>query len=231
MSIEVQSLPVFQTERGQLIDTPATLPDLRYGFVLSESGVFLPGQISDNVDLHTIHTNVGAELLKAQDIIAGYDPVVEYIMVEFPELSDEHMDGLVGRYYQAHTTHPSDTGENSALILYRYELSQGEHEAMMVLQSRGFGSTGSHVVPMNPPLPGVYFGSISALLDSGHRPANVIHANAGPNATIVFPNGYDATCGSAPSDLYTHLFRTQATDEHDGSRMLSLSRIEPVLVD
>jgi hypothetical protein len=222
MSTELLQLPVFKTERGRLIDAQGELPDLRYGFVLSEA--VTQQQIPR---IHNDHTLIARVVLSCAELASPQaDIVEEFAHTGTLNYSPPHMDGLVGYYWQVNTVHPSCAGQDSRMVLSRFDLDDEEHEAMQVLRASGFGKSHGHGVDFYPPQQGVIFGSISPVLGNREPDAGWV-ADAGPNSTIVFPNGYDATDGSKPGALFVHHFSTIEIDGHEGPRTVSLSRIEP----
>jgi hypothetical protein len=223
MSTELLYLPTIETRNGRVLDVSGDIPDLRYGFVLHEQ------LVDDDVPgVHTEHTQAAKVLMTATGLITSYALVVpEYVRAVTKSYSPPHMDGLAGRYYQVNTVHQSSEGQHSAMVLNLYELNDEEHEAMMVLRANGFGVTPGHGVEFHPPVQGMFFGAIAPALDNTD-PVRSWFAEAGPNSTIVFPNGYDAGETSMPGDLFVHHFSTVEVDDHEGPRTVSLSRIEPL---
>ncbi len=222
MSVEVVPLPVFVTEQGELVDVPDILPDLGNGFVFDER------ECGEPVDgIHLLHVNIASVLLRETGVIQR-EPIVVPEFVQHAQeytYSPPHLDGLVGRYYQVHTTHHSDQGQHSSVVLSSYDLSSEEHECLMVLHASGFGETSGHGVEFHPPVPGMFFGAIAPIV-ANRAPQSRWSGQTAPNSTVVFPNGYDARPGSTPAELYVHHFSTVEIDDHEGPRTLSLSRLE-----
>lgn len=220
--LEAGSLPVFDTVDGRL--APAPVPDMSItsGFVLRELVVK-----EYDPSLHDTHTALAASLLQATGQVDMVHIEPEYREASFGPYLEGHMDGLTGRYYESHTTHPSDQGDHSELQLSLYDLTPAEHAELVYLLSCGYGAESLALVYLGPLRHGVSVGTLSAGL-KGRKPDSQWTNVAGPNSTLVFPNGYDATIVGAPADLYVHRFRTVPDGDHDGDRTLSLSRIEPI---
>lgn len=219
----VASFPVLEVRNGAAPRLHGNSDYPVVGFVLRDQEIEVP---DDTTDIHQRHTDLAGVLLVAAGYIPAFQVVPERDRVAFSAYSEPHMDGLVGTYYQAHTTHASGEGERSHMQLEAYNLDQKEHEVLQGFLEKGFGSTGEHHIYMS-----AAYGNQRRLVclqrALGDRlPDAVWEHTAAPDATIVFPNGYDARAGTNPGVLYVHTFYIQPPDMDE--RIISLSRIEPI---
>lgn len=226
---EHQSLPVFQTEDGSLIDEWVG-QDLTSGFKLEE--------VSDQPEYDTIcefhkrHTQVARYLLVLSEALTA-GSTTQHVATQYSHPiateagSTEHFDGLVGSYFQSHSTAtPTEgSGRTSELTLRRYKITARFHTHLQDLLLAG---------------PGEYKGAIHyvdflKLLNSydGNSGVDQLRAErswqttAAPFHTLVFPNGYNALPNTEAQDLFTHQFRTNNDDGYAGYRNIELSHIFP----
>lgn len=196
-------VPVFGVVDAEAMIHHGAVPpadELRYGFVI-EDGMSTP--VFDRI--HHRHANVAAQMLESSGIVPSAQ--VRYEGEKHrPLVSGEHLDGLVGTFFQTHTTLPEDAELVSSLQVFRYVMDEEQHEQIMALLADGAGWSAEmsvHVYPRNFDLAS----SLQVALD-GARPEVVWGHSAGYGDTLVFPNGYDATSCSVPAELTTHSFQT-----------------------
>ena len=225
---EITHLPRFDTTNAELDESVLSL-DLRTalgGFVLDETTDFSDAAQSGGA-LHKQHARVAIQILKAAKWAEDVTAIPEGDPYDFPKAGPKHLDGLVVNFFQLHTTYPSNSGQESIALLEGYDLSEEEHAHMQNLCILEGHPSGSRSIQYKPSYDKhrVEKSTIYDILE-GREPDKLITATAGPNTSIVFPNGYDASATSKPGRLYIHSFRTGHSLDYKGERLGGISRLE-----
>ncbi len=201
------------------------------GFPMDEDlsrGFALHGVPEGYKDVHGYHTQIGARLLT--DAGCTIRPIIEseFRAENAGFYKPAHTDGLVQRYYQAHTTEPTDEEVASEMLLQAYDLTQDEHERIKELARFMNYPGNAEVVFLGARTSQFINGTLGVVLQD-RIPDTQWRCVAGSDTTMIFPNGYDARPASSPTTLYVHTFTTlddMGVDTTD-PRIVSLSRIEP----
>lgn len=196
-------VPVFGVKDAQAMIRDGTTPsanELRDGFVLEDRGAALTGD-----ELPLRGSSVASRFLSISGLVENACEFEEGRQ-RFRPHTAEHEDGLVGFYYQTHTSlqAPVDDVEVSSLVVVRkYDVSQAAHEKLQSQLDVGQGTDAIWPISFEsgkakPDEPG---------LDRALTRRDMVlewRYRASYGTTLVFPNGYDAKIGSSPVPLYTH---------------------------
>ena len=196
-------VPVYGVKDAEAMIRNGVAPpadELRDGFVLEDRGAALLGD-----DLPPRHTSVALRFLSISGLVESACEFEEGRQ-RFKPHTFEHEDGLVGFYYQAHTSlqTPVEGMEvSSQVVVRKYDVSQAAHEKLESMLDVGQGTDAIWPISFEsgkakPDEPGLdrALSRRDRVLEWRHR--------AGYGTTLVFPNGYDAKRGSSPAPLYTH---------------------------
>lgn len=223
MATEALTLPVFETAHGKFVDEPKELPELRHGFLLSETGNHEDG----TVDIHGAHAARAVSLLTKARLGDEWDIIAEFQETTLPDYTSRHVDGLSYAYFQVHTMH-GEGDTRSSFTLEGYDMDVSEHEIAVRKRGCYLGLDGSQVVGCDL-LERPFLDTPS--LWSGTEPRHIdalIQVETSSGQTLVFPNGYNAKTHSTPSRLWFHGVRTVSDTGEAWGREVSLSRLELV---
>lgn len=223
---EITTLPCFETVGARLDESalPVDMGNILGGFMLAETDI---SQIDFNLGtVHQQHRKLAAQILRAARWADKISEIEEGEENPFGRITEKHLDGLIARYFQVHTTYPDIHRYSSSMLLEAYDLSPAEHAHMQdVSEIYGFPS-GANSVYFDPRDEQYRGGLTIKEILEGHTPEQSETATASTLGTIVFPNGYDARPQSSPSRLYLHKFWTTKPKAAIAMRNVAISRLE-----